>query len=114
MRNSLPSGGISILLRGCNFTKMTTLIILTALALGFLAAFLLFSAIRVFCVNTAKYHKNKARSQSLLSVFRGDLLRDQNERRPIIQSGIAINAKNEWVEQGRLSDEAVKDILRKI
>jgi hypothetical protein len=62
----------------------------------------------------SEYAKNRARSPSLSAVARGaapsfyDGVRDER-----VAAGIAVNTKtNEWVEQGRLSEEAISSVLR--
>jgi len=61
-----------------------------------------------------EYAKNRARTPSLGAVVRGeapgfyDGVRDER-----LAAGIAVDTKtNRWVEQGRLSEEAITSVLR--
>lgn len=47
------------------------------------------------------------------AVFKGDIVRSHDGKRDsVIQAGIAVNSDNEWIEQGRLSEDSVQNILR--
>lgn len=69
--------------------------------------------IRVYWTDRSEYQRNQARSPSLLTVLRGeaptfyDGVRDER-----VGAGVARDTKtNKWVEQGKLSEEAVSNVL---
>ena len=68
---------------------------------------------RVYWTARSEYQRNQARSPSLRSVLRGeapsfyDGVRDER-----VAAGVARDLKtNKWVEQGKLSEEAVSNVL---
>jgi hypothetical protein len=79
-----------------------------AIACGFLAY-------RVISGNKIEYDRNRRRSGSLLRTLLGKLPSSfDGTRDSRVSAGIAVDReKNEWVEQGRLSDEAVAAALRR-
>jgi hypothetical protein len=69
--------------------------------------------LRAYLTDRSEYERNKARSPSLRAVVRGeaptffDGVRDER-----VAAGIARDVKrNTWVEQGKLSEEAVSNVL---
>lgn len=67
----------------------------------------------IFAGDSNEYESNRRRVVSPANVYRGtvptnyDGMRDDK-----LAAGIAIDVKrNMWVEQGRLSDEALRDVL---
>lgn len=87
------------------------------LALAPVAISLLIVALKLFRVyrtDRGEYTRNRDRSPSLLKVMRGetptfyDGFRDER-----VAAGIARDLKtNRWVEQGKLSEEAISNVLR--
>jgi hypothetical protein len=68
----------------------------------------------VFRGNRNEYNRNRNRlGGSLLRVIRGDIpTKYDGTRDDKVAAGVAIDLKrNEWKEQGRLSDEALRDAL---
>lgn len=68
---------------------------------------------RVYLTDRSEYQRNQARSPSLRTVLRGeaptfyDGVRDER-----VAAGVARDLKtNKWVEQGKLSEEAVSNVL---
>lgn len=60
-----------------------------------------------------EYRRNQSRVRSLKNVIRGEVPnRYDGTRDDRVAAGIAVDLKtNRWVEQGRLSDEALQDVL---
>jgi hypothetical protein len=100
---------------------MSTSLLLTEVALPVFATVLLFFALCFFWVgylllrgNKNEYERNRARvKRSFWNIFLGtvptahDGVRDDK-----VCAGVALNKNtNRWISQGRLSDEALEDIL---
>ena len=93
------------------FSAFATLLILP-IALSFI--FVALKLLRGFFADRSEYVRNQERSVSLMSVLRGetptfyDSVRDER-----IVAGVAVDTKkNVWVEQGKLSEEAVSNVIR--
>lgn len=68
----------------------------------------------VFRGNRNEYNRNRSRlGNSVLRVIRGDIpTKYDGTRDDKVAAGVAIDLRNnEWREQGRLSDEALRDAL---
>jgi hypothetical protein len=80
-----------------------------------LASFIVaWKLIRTYCLDRGEYSRNQARSVNMSTVLRGavptyfDGSRDER-----VSAGVAVDKKNNiWVEQGKLSEEAVSSVLR--
>jgi hypothetical protein len=89
------------------------LFILVPLAFAFAA--IAWKLVRAYLSDRrSEYSRNRARSPSLVAVVRGeaptfyDGVRDER-----VAAGVAVDIKaNRWVEQGKLSEEAVSSVLR--
>lgn len=70
--------------------------------------------LHIYFTDRSEYVRNRERSRTFWEVLRGsapsyyDGIRDER-----VSAGVAIDTqKNIWVEQGKLSDEALSNILR--
>jgi hypothetical protein len=86
--------------------------VLIPLAFTFFA--IAYKLLRLYRTDRVEYVRNQQRSESTASVIRGDAksfydgVRDER-----VAAGIAVDTKkNEWVEQGKLSEEAVASLLQ--
>jgi hypothetical protein len=91
--------------------KGVAALVLVPVTLAFLV--IAWRLLRVYLMDRSEYQRNQARSPSLLSVLRGeaptfyDGVRDER-----VAAGVARDLKNnKWVEQGKLSEEAVSNVL---
>lgn len=86
---------------------------LTAIVFGFISLAFGVLAIYVFFSDPLEYRRNKKRSRNFSSTLKGKIARAHDGFRDSrVHAGIAINSKNEWDEQGRLSDESINGIFR--
>lgn len=70
-------------------------------------------AVYVFFSDPLEYRRNKSRSKNIKSSAMGTISRSHDGFRDSrVHAGLAVNNKNEWVEQGRLSDESIDGIFR--
>jgi hypothetical protein len=69
---------------------------------------------RIWQGNRLEYERNRQRSISLRKALRGELSTVFDGRRDYrVSAGVAVDrSKNEWVEQGRLSAEAITAAVR--
>jgi hypothetical protein len=83
-----------------------------ALFAGMGAIVFFFVTIRVANANKSVYERNRQRIPSLLDNLRGRLARPQDgQRDSICNAGIVVDRSNRWVEQAKLSDESISNIL---
>ena len=75
----------------------------------------LFLAYRVAFGNKLEYDRNRRRAGNFKKTFFGQVPSTfDGTRDSRVSAGIAVDSrKNEWVEQGRLSNEAVASALRR-
>jgi|SRR5260370_39304395 len=95
-----------------DIARGVAILVLIPLACTFLVV--AYKLIRLYRTDRAEYVRNQLRSRSTGAVVRGeatsfyDGVRDER-----VAAGIAINTKtNQWVEQGKLSEEAVASLLQ--
>jgi hypothetical protein len=84
-------------------------------AVAFIIAMRCFSlAYRLFCGDPNEYEQNRRRVGSLKANLFGRVPTSFDGARDYrVAAGLAINRRtNEWVEQGRLSSEALASVLR--
>lgn len=90
------------------------------IGVGIVAVFLIFSGLSFFHVGSLigrsdanEYENNRSRTKSFMTGIRGDVpTKYDGTRDDRVAAGIAIDLKtNRWIEQGRLSDEALQDVL---
>src|SRR5690349_8002815 len=68
---------------------------------------------RLFRGNRIEYDRNRRRSPSILKAVKGEIPTTHEGGRDYrVSAGIAVNRKNEWVEQGRISSEALSATVR--
>lgn len=94
-----------------DLTKGIAALVLVPVTLAFLV--IAWRLLRVYLLDRSEYQRNQARSPSLKAVLRGeaptfyDGVRDER-----VAAGVARDLKtNKWVEQGKLSEEAVSNVL---
>jgi hypothetical protein len=94
-----------------DFTKGVAVAVLLPLAVSLFVVGL--KLLRVYWRDRSEYIRNQERSPSLDAVVRGEVptffdgIRDER-----VTAGLAIDTKNNtWVEQGKLSEEAVSSVL---
>jgi len=81
---------------------------------GFVAITLVMLGLRILFADNADYSRNKERSGGLLGPLVGRIPTRFNGSRDFrVKAGLAINRKNQWVEQGALSEEAIDTVLAK-
>ena len=81
---------------------------------GFLSATFLMIGIRVLRSDKSVYRKAQERSGSFVNPLRGRLKTVAEGGRDFnVRAGLAVNRKNEWQEQGSLSEDLLDNILRK-
>jgi len=92
--------------------KGVAIFILAPLAISLLIVSI--KLLRVYRTDRGEYARNRDRSPSVWKVLRGetptfyDGVRDER-----VAAGIARDVKtNQWVEQGKLSEEAISNVLR--
>jgi hypothetical protein len=95
-----------------DFARGVAVFFLVPLAFLFLA--LGYRLLKVYRTDRTEYMRNQLRNVSLAAAIRGeassfyDGVRDER-----VSAGIAVDTKrNEWVEQGKLSEEAISNVLR--
>lgn len=90
---------------------LATLFLLPTAALFILIGLRLW---RVYLTDRSEYIRNQERSVSPRTVIRGGALSFfDSARDERVSAGIAVDTKtNEWVEQGKLSEEAIFNVLR--
>jgi len=78
------------------------------------AVFCALIAWRIWRGNPLEYDRNRRRAGSLGQTIRGDIRTTHDGRRDYrVSAGIAVDVrKNEWMEQGKLSAEAISAALR--
>lgn len=70
-------------------------------------------SVKLFTVDSADYNKNRDCYRNFMDPLRGTVLvHSEGSLNRRVQPGLAINKNNEWVAQGRLSDEALDAVLR--
>lgn len=88
------------------------LAVLIPLAISFLI--IAVRLIRVIATDAEEYVRNQERSPSLRAIIRGEaptLFDGARDER--VMAGLAVDTnKNVWVEQGKLSEEAVSSVIR--
>jgi len=94
-----------------DFLRGIAVLILIPIAFTFLAG--AFKLLHVYRTDRTEYLRNQMRATTPLAVMRGetnsfyDGVRDER-----VSAGIAIDGRNNrWVEQGKLSEEAVSAVL---
>jgi hypothetical protein len=72
-------------------------------------------ALKVFRGDPAEYERNRTRTVSWRNIWRGQVPTAVDGARDyLVASGLAVDRRtNEWIEQGRLSAEAISATLRK-
>ena len=85
------------------------------LVTGGIAIFFAVLALRVIFGNKAEYDRNRRRAGTFMQNLKGQLpLTADGTRDARIAVGLAVDCKtNTWIEQGKLSAEAVADALRR-
>ena len=70
---------------------------------------------RVWRGNRLEYDRNRRRTGSVMRAFRGEIPTMHDGTRDYrVSAGVAVDIdKNEWVEQGRLSTEAISAAIRR-
>lgn len=62
--------------------------------------------------NRYSYERNRSITPSLKAVIRGEIPTYSGGKRDYTASaGVALDRGNRWIEQGKLSDEALSDVL---
>jgi hypothetical protein len=96
------------------FDAVRGLALLALVPLSIAVLLLAFRLVRVYINDRSEYVRNKERSPSMKAVIRGELpnfhdaVRDER-----VAAGVAVDVRNNvWVEQGKLSEEAVSSVLR--
>ncbi len=81
---------------------------------GIISCSLVFLGIRLFFADKTEYEINKKITKSIQHPIKGKLNTSHNgDRSYRISAGIAINTKsNTWVNQGKLSEEAIDNVFR--
>jgi hypothetical protein len=88
--------------------------LLVLIPLGFTFLIVTYRLVRIYyTTGRADYIRNRDRSRSFRNVIRGEVSSfydgTRDER---VSAGIAIDTnKNEWAEQGKLSEEAISSVL---
>jgi hypothetical protein len=84
-----------------------------AIVLGTMTAVaLVLFGLRLWSADNLSYLRNYERSKSLVDVVRGTINTTRDGTRDhATQAGLAVNKKNEWTEQGTLSEEAIDSVL---
>jgi|HubBroStandDraft_4_1064222.scaffolds.fasta_scaffold308956_2 hypothetical protein len=79
----------------------------------FLSLCVLWVGIKILRGRRNEYERNRSRASSAWAVFTGALNPRRDGRRDDkVAAGLAISTTtNEWVEQGRYSDEALHDVV---
>jgi hypothetical protein len=87
--------------------------ILLLLPSAFACLVVAYKLVRVYLSDRSEYVRNRERTPSIRSVIRGEIptffdgIRDER-----VMAGLAINTiDNSWVEQGKLSEEAISSVL---
>ena len=82
---------------------------------GTIAVFFSILLLRIIRGNANEYERNRSRAQSFFQTLRGKVpIRYDGTRDARVSAGIAVDRKtNEWIDQGRLSDEAIAAALRR-
>jgi hypothetical protein len=90
------------------------------IGIGVAASLLIFLGFRIlrvayliFAGDLNVYQRNRGRVRSFKAVYRGKVpTKYDGTRDDLVAAGVAIDTStNTWVEQGRLSDEALQDAL---
>lgn len=70
-------------------------------------------AFKILFANKADYEINRERSNSIVSVVRGNIRTKHGEHRDFrVQAGLAVDKKkNEWAENGALSEESIDSVI---
>jgi hypothetical protein len=86
---------------------------LVASGLTFIALTIFWVGFKIYRGSRNEYERNRSRARSPWMVFIGGLNpRRDGARDDKVAAGLAIRADtNEWIEQGRFSDEALHDVL---
>lgn len=89
--------------------------VLGATVFGFFGLQLLFDAIKLLRGDLAEYERNRSRTPSFLAALSGKIPTAHEGVRDFrVSAGIAIDLKTgTWIEQGRLSDEAIAAATRR-
>lgn len=94
---------------------MKILLALGIVATGVVALYLFRVAVKLLLGNPAEYERNRLRSGGFKGAMRGQVPTALNGTRDYrVAAGLAVETDSgTWIEQGRLSDEAILASLRR-
>jgi len=92
---------------------ITLAVALAVLVTGIFGISVLFAAYRLLRSNACEYRVNRVRSGTVADVLKGNISRRHDgQRDSVTQAGLAIDKDNRWIEQARLSEDSVYNVLR--
>ena len=81
---------------------------------GFISITVILLGFRILWSDKNDYRRNQGRSGKFWKSFSGQIKTRENGSRDFrVRAGLTVNRKNQWQEQGALSEEAIDTILLK-